>query len=178
MRRFACVVAADRRLGIARDGDLPWRLPGDLAHFKRLTCDTTDPARRNAVVMGRATWQSIPDKYRPLPRRLNLVLSRSTPSLPPGVLGAASLDGALERLEAAPLAAEIEQVFCVGGGNVYAQAIELPACEAIFLTRIDADFDCDVHFPAFEHLFELDTTLDRAQENDVSYRIERWRRAR
>jgi dihydrofolate reductase / thymidylate synthase len=176
VREFACVVAADRRLGIGRGGDLPWRLPGDLAHFKRLTTETRDPARRNAVVMGRATWASIPDRYRPLPRRLNLVLSRRGVELPDGVLSASSLEDALERLSAGPLAAEIEAVFCVGGGNVYAQAIESPACRAIHLTRIEGDFDCDVFFPAFEHAYQLASTLDEAEENGVRYRIEHWTR--
>lgn len=175
MRDFACVVAADERLGIGCGGQLPWRLPGDLAFFRDLT-RTADPGRRNAVLMGRATWESIPDRYRPLPGRLNLVLSRRGVTLPDGVLGAASLEDALERLAAAPLAAEVQQVFCVGGGNVYAQAIELPQCRSIYLTRIEGDFACDVFFPAFEHAYQLDSVLREAQENDVRYRIEHWRR--
>ena len=58
-------------------GSLPWNLPGDLRYFKELTSRTTDPAKRNAVIMGRKTWESIPPKFRPLPGRVNVVLSRS-----------------------------------------------------------------------------------------------------
>ena len=58
-------------------GSLPWNLPGDLRYFKELTSRTADPAKRNAVIMGRKTWESIPPKFRPLPGRVNVVLSRS-----------------------------------------------------------------------------------------------------
>jgi len=71
------VVATERSRGIGKDGGLPWKLPGDMAYFKALTSTTRDGKRVNAVVMGRKTWDSIPDKFRPLPGRLNVVLSRS-----------------------------------------------------------------------------------------------------
>ncbi len=58
-------------------GSLPWKIPGDMAYFKELTSRTVDPAKQNAVVMGRKTWESIPAKFRPLAGRLNIILSRS-----------------------------------------------------------------------------------------------------
>jgi dihydrofolate reductase len=73
-RRFSIVVAAAANSGIGRAGQLPWRLPGDLAFFKRVTSQVTG-AGRNAVIMGRKTWDSIPSKFRPLPGRLNIVIS-------------------------------------------------------------------------------------------------------
>ncbi len=70
------VVAATRAWGIGKDGALPWHLPGELAAFKELTAKTAGNAGvRNAVVMGRRTWESLPPKFRPLPGRLNVVLS-------------------------------------------------------------------------------------------------------
>lgn len=74
---FQIVVAATRKLGIGKAGTMPWKLPGDMAYFKELTMRTADPAKQNAVVMGRKTWESIPPKFRPLPGRVNVVLSRS-----------------------------------------------------------------------------------------------------
>jgi hypothetical protein len=83
------IVACTRDGGIGKEGTLPWKLPGDMAYFKRVTLDTEDvPGARNAVIMGRKTWESIPNSFRPLPGRLNVVLSRNPKSinLPDGVV--------------------------------------------------------------------------------------------
>lgn len=72
------VAACGPRLGIGKNGQLPWNLPKEMKHFARMTTDTTDASLRNAVIMGRKTWESIPAKFRPLRRRLNVVLSRRT----------------------------------------------------------------------------------------------------
>lgn len=172
MTNFDIVVAADENRGIARDGDLPWRLPADLKHFKRTTTDTTDPQKRNAVVMGRKTWESVPEKYRPLPGRLNVVLSRRDDyELPEGVWLAGSIDDALARLGAA---ADIESVFVVGGGAVYTEAIAMAACRHVIITRIAASFDCDTFFPELGDDYALETVLDEGRDNDLAYRIEVW----
>ena len=71
------IVAASKDWGIGKDGDIPWRLPGDLAHFRKVTLGTVDPERQNAVLMGRCTWESIPPKIRPLKGRVNVVLTRT-----------------------------------------------------------------------------------------------------
>ena len=83
-RPFHVVVAATKdEMGIGLDGALPWRLPKDMAYFKSITSQVDEPGARNAVVMGRKTWESIPAKFRPLPGRLNVVLSKSAPSSRP-----------------------------------------------------------------------------------------------
>eukprot|EP01043_Picozoa_sp_COSAG02_P013258 COSAG02_NODE_527_length_20704_cov_120.745462_10_plen_104_part_00 len=77
---LSVIVAASRgSWGIGKDGGIPWQLPGDMAHFRKVTLETVDPERQNAVVMGRRTWESIPPKFRPLAGRINIVLTR-TPS--------------------------------------------------------------------------------------------------
>ena len=73
---FQLVVAATRKLGIGKAGSMPWKLPGDMAYFKEITSKTADPGKQNAVIMGRKTWESIPPKFRPLPGRINVVLTR------------------------------------------------------------------------------------------------------
>jgi dihydrofolate reductase/thymidylate synthase len=177
MRSFAAIAAADRELGIGRDGDLPWRLRSEMAHFTRTTRDTESPERRNAVFMGRVNWEAIPPKYRPLPGRLNAVLTRRDEyQVPAGVLVASGLEALLETLAAPPLADEIEKVFCIGGGRIYAQAIELPACEQLILTRIHATFDCDTFFPRFDHLFEQVGVIGEGEDDGIRWTVEDWRR--
>ena len=73
---FQLVVAQTRDRGIGANGGMPWSLPKDMAYFKKLTATTSVSSARNAVVMGRNTWQSIPSKFRPLANRINIVISR------------------------------------------------------------------------------------------------------
>ncbi|HWN70624.1 MAG TPA: dihydrofolate reductase [Haliangium sp.] len=167
------VVAADLDRGIAREGAIPWRLPGDVRHFKQLTTATADPARQNAVIMGRATWESLPARFRPLPDRRNLVLSRQPRlELPAGVLHGRDLDDALRAL--AGVTPGIERVFVIGGSQVYAAALARTDCRHVHYTRIDARFGCDTFFPAFEDRFRRAAVLLEAEEAGVAYRIEVW----
>jgi len=176
MKPFDIVAAMDRRCGIARGGGLPWHLPVDLAHFRRVTRTTASAARQNAVIMGRKTWESIPPRLRPLPGRRNVVVSRSTSlALPAGVLLAENLDQALERLAAPPVAETVEGIFVAGGGEIYALALPRPECRLLVLTRIDADFDCDTFFPELPGWFAKVEVLDEGHDNDLPYCIEVWK---
>lgn len=130
------IVAMDRRRLIGREGDLPWRLPEDLAHFKRETLG-------HAIVMGRKTFESI---GRPLPRRWNLVVSRRGFEAPEGVEVFDALDSALER------AYELdERPFVIGGGMLYEAA--MPRATEIVLTEIDAEHEGDAYFPEIPEAF-------------------------
>lgn len=170
---FTCVLAADEARGIGRGNDLPWpRLAGDIAHFKAITCGVREPGRRNAVIMGRRTWDSLTPRYQPLSGRLNVVVSRGTPALPDGVLLAASLDDAIE----AATAADVETIHLVGGGQLYAQAVVHPGCHVIYYTRIAARFEVDTHIPPFEDDFVLEEQDPPRTDGGVTYTIERWRR--
>lgn len=126
------VAGVARHRAIGRNNELLVRLPQDMAHFKALTLGHT-------VIMGRKTWDSIPARFRPLPQRRNLVLSRQ-----PGL----KLDGAevFNSLDAALAACAGEaEVFVIGGADIYAQA--LPLCDRLELTEIDAEFEADSFFP-------------------------------
>ncbi|MEM8995498.1 MAG: dihydrofolate reductase [Acidobacteriota bacterium] len=114
---------------IGRDGDLPWRLPKDLRHFKRLTVGHT-------LLMGRRTWDSI---GRPLPKRRSIVLSRDPDFDAPGAEVARDFRSALD------LAGDGRQLFVIGGHSLYAAA--LPAATTLELTRVHADVEGDVTFP-------------------------------
>jgi dihydrofolate reductase/thymidylate synthase len=144
-RKFSVVVAVCKgSRGIGAGGQLPWRLRSDMQYFKQLTRSTSDATKRNAVIMGRKTWQSIPTKFRPLDDRVNVVLSRNPEAkkeldLPEGVVVAESLEKALELLaEDAELGCTIENVYVIGGGSVYAEALALKqSCAKLYVTEIE-----------------------------------------
>lgn len=172
-RPFDCVVAADAAGGIGRANDLPWpRLREDLRFLRRITTDAP-PGRRNAVIMGRLTWASVPSKMQPLPGRLNVVVSRQALALPDGVVLAGSFEDALDRAAAAP---DVDGLFVIGGAQIYRQAFAHPRCRHVYLTRIDATFACDTFLPALDG-FVLDEVLARHREHDLDFEIQRWRRA-
>jgi dihydrofolate reductase len=128
--RLTLIVARARNGVIGRAGTLPWRLPEDLAHFKRATMG-------HPIVMGRRTWLSI---GRPLPGRRSIVVSRTPGFTAPGAEVVASLDAALL------VAGDAPEVFVIGGAALYAEAA--PRAQRLLVTEIDADFDGDTRFAA------------------------------
>ncbi len=175
--RLEIIVAVDDRLGIGRDGQLPWRAPTDMAHFRRLTRETPIESASNAVIMGRRTWESIPTRYRPLQGRVNLVLSRSSNlTLPSGVLCENNLDDAMASLETC-CTPPINRVFIIGGASVYAAALRDPRCVALYITRIGGDHTCDTFFPAhFDATFTRQSRSDVVVDGDVRLHFEAYAR--
>ncbi|KAI9127635.1 hypothetical protein K1719_000628 [Acacia pycnantha] len=152
-RNYQVVVAATRDMGIGKDGKLPWRLPGDLKFFKEITSMTSDPGKKNAVIMGRKTWESIPLENRPLPGRLNVVLTRSGSfdiATAENVVICGSMSSALELLAASPYCLSIEKVFVIGGGQIFREALNAPACEAVHITEIETNIECDTFMPPID----------------------------
>ncbi len=172
--QFACVVAADAQRGIGVANGLPWpKLPADIEHFKQLTTRTRDPAKHNAVIMGRKTWDSVPARWRPLNGRINVVISRGAPSLPGGVLLARDLDDAIRQA----VNAGVESIFVTGGAQIYAEAFRDPRCEIIYYTDVRGTFPTDAHIPApADSGFVLEASSDVLRDAPVEYVIERFRR--
>jgi len=130
------IVAAVAKNGvIGKDNALPWRLPEDMAHFKALTTGHT-------VVMGRKTWESLPVRFRPLPGRRNVVVTRNPDYHALGAYVVHSLDEALK------LGAGDTALFIIGGAELYAAA--LPRADRLELTEVDVAVDGDAYFPSFE----------------------------
>ena len=132
MISLIAAVAQNRALG--KDGQLLWHLPEDMRYFRETT-------RGKPVIMGRKTWESLPDVFRPLPGRRNIVISRNPAYDAPG----ATLAGSLE--EAVRLAQDDAEVFVIGGAEIYRQA--LPLAQRLYLTEVARDFDADAFFPEF-----------------------------
>ncbi|KAK3424840.1 hypothetical protein EUGRSUZ_F01594 [Eucalyptus grandis] len=152
-RSYQVVVAATRDMGIGKDGKLPWKLPSDLQFFKELTSTTMDPRKKNAVLMGRKTWESIPLQFRPLPGRLNVVLTRSgrlETKLSEDVVLCGSRASALELLASSRYCSAIENVFVIGGGQLLREALNAPDCVAIHITEIEDHVDCDTFIPSID----------------------------
>ncbi|KAL7605045.1 bifunctional dihydrofolate reductase-thymidylate synthase [Lactuca sativa] len=150
-RTYQVIVAATRAMGIGKDGKLPWRLPSDLKFFKDVTMTTSDPVKKNAIIMGRKTWESIPLEHRPLTGRLNVVLTRSRTfdiATAENVLMCGSMISALELLASSPYCLSIERVFVIGGGEILRESLNAPGCDAIHITEIETDIDCDTFIPS------------------------------
>lgn len=169
---FSLIVAADEKMGIGKNGTLPWgmKLKSDLAFFHK----TTFGNGGNAVIMGRTTWQSIPENRRPLTERFNLVLTRQDNfQLPPNVLRSASFQEALQKAEAKKSA----EIFVIGGAKVFEEAIRHSNCEAIFLTEVSGDFSCDTFFPNIDpKTFKKISESKMHEENGIKFRFTEYRR--
>ncbi|HLO96119.1 MAG TPA: dihydrofolate reductase [Burkholderiaceae bacterium] len=135
MQDLTLIAGLCRDRGIGLGNELLVRLPEDMAHFKALTLGHT-------VLMGRKTWDSIPAKFRPLPGRRNLVLSRQAGLQLPGAEVFADLGSALAACR------EGEQVFVMGGAEIYALA--LPMATALELTQFELQRPADAFFPAWD----------------------------
>jgi dihydrofolate reductase len=141
--KIALVVAIAENGAIGVAGGLPWRLPGDLAFFKRTTMG-------KPIVMGRRTWQSLPK--RPLPGRPNLVVTRAAEvgakAARDGAEVFGDLSDALTRARALAVQAEAEEVSIIGGAEIYRQT--LPLADRLYITEVKATPAADTFFPAFD----------------------------
>ena len=166
---FDIVLAADLDWGIGKANGLPWpKLRGDLQHYKRIT-STASEGRRNAIVMGRKTWESKEVAGKPLPNRLNVVVSHHELAVPPGVVVAHSVDDALA-------VGGVESIFVVGGAGLLRDAIDRADLRFVYLTRIEHRFDCDVRMPDLDARgFVRDAWAGECEveEFETRYRIER-----
>jgi dihydrofolate reductase len=138
MSRIALIASVARNGAIGKGNDLLWREPLDLQHFRRTTLGCP-------VVMGRRTWESLPARFRPLPGRTNIVVTRNPAWQADGAQAAPSLDAALALVREAP------KVFVIGGGELYAAA--MPLADELVLTEVDAVFDADTFFPPYADRF-------------------------
>lgn len=167
------IVAATAKNGIGKNGGLPWpMLKKDMGYFARVTKRVPLPkntgsiqsdalkenvlsgTRRNAVIMGRKTWDSIPPNHRPLKGRTNIVISTQgraqLQSIPDDVVIAANIPSALTALEMMvreDKSLPVGRAYIIGGSSIYKTALELPQTNRILLTRISKEYDCDTYFP-------------------------------
>jgi dihydrofolate reductase len=159
---IAIVVAHASNRVIGRDGGLPWHLPSDLKRFKELTTGHT-------VVMGRRTYESLPDRFRPLPDRRNLVLSSDPAYVARGAEVFTSFERALDVCD--------DDCFVIGGEATYRRA--LPVSERVYATQLEAEHDGDCRFPDLpEAEWRLVETSEPLTENGQRFTFRTYERVR
>ncbi len=159
--RLKLIVAYAKNRTIGRDNTLPWKLPGDLAHFKRTTLGCP-------IIMGRKTWDSL---GRPLPGRKNIVITRDVSRAIAGVDFVTSLSKALE------LVSDTEKVFVIGGAQIYQQA--LPLADSIIATEVQADIEGDAFFAPLDPTLWIECSrAPQPAENGLAYDLVEYQRQR
>lgn len=160
------IVAVTRNQVIGRDNQMPWHLPADLRYFKQRTLG-------KPIIMGRKTWESL---GRPLPGRLNIVISRQMNTELAGAEVFADLEAAIERGQAWATEQGVDEVMVIGGGQLYQQALTL--AQRVYLTRIDLELEGDTFFPVLEaqQWQQVVAEAHPAQESEPGYTFEVWQR--
>jgi dihydrofolate reductase len=157
------VFARARNGVIGKDGSLPWHLPEDLAHFKAVT-------QGCPVIMGRKTWDSLPPRFRPLPGRRNLVVTRQTGWQAPGAERAGSLE------EAIGLASDAPRAWVIGGAELYRLALAHATLAEI--TEVDQDFEGDAYAPELGDDWEISARRAMRSAQGIGLSFSTWRRTR
>lgn len=160
---LSLIVAVDAANGIGKNNDLMWNLPADMQFFKETT-------KGHVVIMGRKNYDSIPEKYRPLAGRTNVILSRNTVFEAPGCLVFSSLEDCLANLS---LAAG-QQAFIIGGAQIYELALKTGLVENMFITHIDKTYGADTFFPDFnQNKYEKTILFEQSinEKHEASFKV-------
>lgn len=132
--KFSLIVAMGKHREIGKNNDLLWHLPRDMKFFKETTTG-------NTVVMGRKSWESIPEKFRPLPNRKNIVITRNPDYKAEGATVITHLN------ELSQYVNEEDKCFITGGAQIYQLALEKGLIHEMYITQVDESFDADTFFP-------------------------------
>lgn len=170
------IAALTHNGGIGYRGSIPWNLVEDMVRFRNITTLTSDSAKQNAVIMGRVTYESIDPRYRPLPNRLNIVVSSMIDTSAEGVIYAHSLNEALglcSRLK------NIETIYCIGGSRLYDEAMRHPQCSELQLTHIhnfNGRLDTYIDIPTnYVKIWESEERYDEASK--LKYTFANYRKS-
>ncbi|AMM26582.1 dihydrofolate reductase [Variovorax sp. PAMC 28711] len=141
---------------IGKDGAMPWHLPEDMAHFKRQTAGAP-------VIMGRKTWDSLPPKFRPLPGRTNIVVTRQASLVAEGAQRASGLREALSMCERT----RAPEAWVIGGAQIYAEAA--PLAQRAIVTEIARDFDGDAFAPTLDAQWRETARVSHVSTNGLPF---------
>lgn len=150
---------SEKTHAIGKDGELLFSIPEDLKRFKELTSG-------HPVIMGRRTWESLPERFRPLPGRTNIVVTRDTDYSAPGAEVVHSLEEAITLGQMQEGGAE---VWVIGGGELY--ALTLPQADKLYLTLVRSDRDGDAHFPDYSAFLLMGESEEHISQTGERYRF-------
>lgn len=161
--KVSLIVAMDLEKGIGKNNDLMWHLPADMKFFKETTSG-------HVVIMGRKNYDSIPVKFRPLPNRENVVLTRNTNYSAEGCLVFNSLEACLEHYKN-----ETEKtIFIIGGGEIYKKALEINCVDEMYISHVNKIYGADTFFPDFDlKKWNVETIFshEKDDKNEVSFTV-------
>ena len=148
---ISLIVAKSENNVIGNKGRIPWHIPNDLKRFKELTTN-------NIVIMGRKTFESLPEKYRPLPNRINIILSKDKSYKPKCCMVFDNIKKALKK------AGNDKEIFIIGGGEIYKEGLKY--ANKVYITEVDGDFEGDTYFPKLNKFWKL---IDEDKKEGFSF---------
>jgi dihydrofolate reductase len=164
--RISIIVAMDRNRGIGKNNDLMWHLPADMKFFKETTSG-------QIVIMGRKNYESIPTRFRPLPNRENVVLTRNIDFKADGCKVFHSLEDCLAYYNGE----NDRTIFIIGGGEIYRQALEIGCVDEMYITHVDNSYGADTFFKEFdEEKWQISELLsfEKDEKNAASFKIKKY----
>lgn len=166
--KVSLIVAMDLERGIGRNNDLMWHLPADMKFFRETTTN-------HVVVMGRKNYDSIPTKFRPLPNRENVVLTRNENYKAEGCLVFNSLEACLEHYKT-----ETDKtIFIIGGGEIYRNALGLNCVDEMYISRVNKIYGADTFFPEFnlkDWKVQTIHSHEKDAQNEASFTVVKYKK--
>ena len=160
MSKISIIAAASEDMVIGKNNDLPWHLPTDLKKFKKITEDSF-------VIMGRKCWESIPEKFRPLPKRDNIIISRDPDY---EAVGATVINDLETIIRVFKNDGEVGEVFIIGGAQIYKEAFK--HADKLYLTQIFSEVEGDTYLEGLDfNEWVLTETSEHIIENDIEFRF-------
>jgi dihydrofolate reductase len=176
MKNFSAILATDDKNWIWKDQSLAWKLSEDLTYFKKMTTDSSE-WKKNTVIMWRKTWDSIPERYKPLPNRINCILSREydCEDKTGEIRRFWSFESALKNLS---LDKGVDKIFVIGWWYLYNKVFWNNYLEYIYHTKVFWDFDCDIFVDKIPKKFKLKEASETNKENGIEFIFEVYKRVK
>ena len=159
--KFDIIVAVDNKFGIGLNQSIPWHIKEDIIYFRNKTTYTELPNNTNVVIMGRKTWETLPNKI--LNNRINIVVTHQDITFD-GIIFVKSFD---EALNVSYKLNNIENIFVIGGAQIYNEALHHPNLRYVYMTKINHDYECDINITFDEKIYEtLNETIFNSDSNN------------